>query len=288
MSYDLTIKADRDALADRIKSDIDAWSQKEFQQGHRKHLGASLLGDNCWRKLYYNFHWFKNVQHDGRVLRLFQVGHDAEPRFIKYLTGIGFEVTAFDPTTGEQYRISGAKGHYGGSLDGKAKPPAHYNIVGDLVVLTEYKTNGTGKGYADVADKELSVAKPVHFKQMSQYGYKHQLKYGLYVIENKNDSDITIKIVELDWNLGAALERKAEEIIFAKEPPQRISENPDFQDCKWCDFLDMCHHGKPPEVNCRSCRSATPVENGQWHCSRFNQNIPEDFIPKACEQHNPI
>jgi hypothetical protein len=158
----------------------------------------------------------------------------------------------------------------------------------DLVFLNEFKTNGTGSGYSKVAEQSLSKAKPEHFDQMCQYGYHYKLKYGLYLIENKNDSAITIKIVELDWNRGAELERKAQEIITAKEPPNRISDNPAFQICQWCDFKDICHDGKLPEKNCRSCKMSKPVDQRQWFCDKHSAIIPADFIPKSCSEWTPV
>lgn len=278
----LSLKSDRDKLEKLIAEDVNNFCIELYKNEHRNHLGASELGEQCWRKLYYKFRWFKKPSFDGRMLRLFNVGHMAEPRFISYLRGIGFEVREF-ADDGNQFRISGASGHYGGSLDGLCKAPARYNLDSDLVLLNEFKTNNTGKGYSAVADQELSKSKPKHFAQMCQYGAKYNLKYGLYMIENKNDSDITFRIVELDWNYGLSLEHKAEEIIFSKEPPPRIAENPAFFDCSYCEFVDQCHHDEKPEKNCRSCRFSIPTDNSTWTCSKFGL-IPPDFIKTGCDE----
>jgi hypothetical protein len=275
---------DRDKLASRIEEDIDAYCAEHYDHGHRNHLGASDLGEECWRKLWYNFRWTKEEVFDGRMLRLFNVGHQAEPRFVSYLRGIGFEVKEFDENR-KQFHISGAKGHYGGSLDGMCKTPKHYEISEDIIISLSFKTNNTGSGYNKVAEEHLSKAKPKHWAQECQYGYKTGIRYCIYMIENKNDSDITVKIVELDWNLGAQLEKKAEDIIFAKEPPPRISENPSFFNCKYCNFSGICHKNEPVEINCRSCRNAEPIEDAQWYCHKFNNTIPKDFISKGCDHH---
>jgi len=280
---------DREKLEQLIADDVELFCQEYYESGHRNHLGASEVGENCWRKLWYGFRWVKQERHSGRMLRLFNVGHSAEPRFITYLRGIGFEVKEFeDVENKKQFRISGAMGHYGGSLDGMCKAPARYELDSDLVLLNEFKTNNTGKGYTEVAELGLAKAKPKHFAQMSQYGYAKGLRYGLYMIENKNDSDITFKIVELDWNLGKQLASKAEQIIFAKEPPARISENPAMFDCKFCNYQGICHRGETPEKNCRSCRNAVPTENAQWGCMLHNALIPEDFIKQGCNEWLPI
>jgi len=326
----LNIPTDRDKLAELIENDINSFCETYYEQGHRNHLGASELGEECWRKLWYGFRWTKLDYHDGRMMRLFNVGHSAEPRFVAYLKGIGFEVQEFEnpilhyhPESGSyfygkefnpgdgliedvsdnaghiaaaasqgikpnQFRISGALGHYGGSLDGICKAPAKYEISENIILSLSFKTNNTGAGYAKVADEHLSKSKPKHWAQECQYGYKAGIRYCIYMIENKNDSDITIKIVELDWNYGAELEKKANSIIFAKEPPPRISDNPAFFNCKYCHQAGICHQGEKPEKNCRSCRHSEPVENGEWHCHLYNSNPPDDFIKKGCDQWLPI
>ena len=114
------------------------------------------------------------------------------------------------------------------------------------------------------------------------------MEYGIYFPENKNDDDIKVTVVKLDWQRGAQLERKAEEIITAKEPPARISDNPSYFECKYCNFKDICHHGEVPIKNCRSCRLSIPVEGAKWYCSRYNQVIPDEFIKTGCNLWTPI
>lgn len=324
----LSKQADRETLEELISTDVNTFCETYYEQGHRNHLGASELGEECWRKLWYGFRWTKLEHFDGRMMRLFNVGHSAEPRFVTYLRGIGFEVKEFEtdilnyivgsdsyfwskvhnPIEGldvskdqshittalqrgikpKQFRILGAMGHYGGSLDGMCKAPARYQLSNDIVLSLSFKTNNTGSGYAKVAEQPLSKSKPKHFAQECAYAYKMEIKYCVYMIENKNDSDITFKIVELDLNYGAQLEKKAEQIIFAKEPPPRISENPAAYACTYCHQKGICHNGDKVDKNCRSCRNASPVENAEWLCSIANQNIPSDIIPLGCPQWLPI
>jgi hypothetical protein len=284
---DLASPQDREKLEKLIADDVDLYCQEIYENEHRNHLGASMLAEPCRRKLYYVFRWVKLIPHSGRILRLFNVGHEAEPRFIRYLRGIGFEVKEF-ADDGKQWRISGANGHYGGSLDGMCKAPERYQIVGNLILLNEFKTNGTGARYEAVAKEHLSQSKPMHWGQVCQYGYKYQIRYCLYMIENKNDSDITFRIFELDWNYGKELEEKANEIINSQQPPNRISDNPAFRGCKICDFAGICHGGEAPEKNCRSCRNAVPIEDGQWGCTKYQNIIPPDFIKQGCGEWLPI
>lgn len=93
---DLNAKGVAQALSKQLSEDIDEFCIKEFNDGHRSHLGASLIGGECKRKLWYIFRWCKAEQFEGRILRLFNRGHLEEDRFIKYLEGIGAEVWADD------------------------------------------------------------------------------------------------------------------------------------------------------------------------------------------------
>src|SRR5712675_2300532 len=177
----------RKSLSDQIESDINKWCADKYNAGHRDHLGASVMGEACSRKLWYSFRWVKKEIYEGRVQRMFQVGHEAEPRFKMYLEGIGFKV--YDRADNmEQYHIFAHNKHYGGSLDGRAIHPEYGEF------LLEFKTNGTGKGYTDVGTLGVAKVKPKHWAQMCQYGLHYKLKYALYLIENKNDSDITVEI----------------------------------------------------------------------------------------------
>ncbi len=272
---------DRKELSNKIEASINQWCADKYNEGHRDHLGASRMGEACSRKLWYSFRWVKKEVFEGRMQRLFQVGHNAEARFKMYLEGIGFVVHDRADNM-EQFHISAHNGHYGGSLDGIAKHPEYGEF------LLEFKTNGTGKGFTDVDALGVAKAKPKHYAQMCQYGLYYKLKYALYLIENKNDSDITVEIVELDWKLGEEMQKKAGDIIYSQVPPPKISVNDAFYECKFCSFVDVCHHGKYVEINCRSCKYAAPVENSKWYCSHWRNIIPPDFVAKGCDKHVSI
>lgn len=273
--FNLQLKSDRDALATQIKTEIDDWCASHYDDGHRNHMGASVMGTPCDRRLYLGFRWCGRETFSGRMQRLFQVGHLAEPRFIEYLEAIGFTVYQHD-TNGKQFRVSGVNGHYGGSCDGVA-------TRGDLTFLLEFKTNGTGAGFDGVAKKGVKDAKPEHWVQDCIYGFKMGLKYGLYLIENKNDSDITIEVMELDWSIGEREEIRAGRVINGALPA-KFASSPAHSVCKYCPMSGICHRGEAIEKNCRSCIHSKPVEEAQWFCGHWGAVIPKEAIPAGCVQ----
>ena len=281
------------ALAKRILEEIDEYCVRTYDGGHRSHLGASLIGRECKRYLWYVFRWCLHEKTTGRQQRLFNRGHREEARFIEWLEGIGFKVWFENRDEGPnekgeypQYRISDVMGHFGGSLDGIAVLPERYGI--DEPVLLEFKTNGTGQGFNKLAQDGMPIAKPEHFAQTSTYGKKYNFRYCVYLNINKNDDSLHIEVVKLNHNLGEQMIMKAEQIIMSQTAPARLSDNPTFHKCGYCHMKEVCHKGAVVEVNCRSCAFARPVENAEWFCEVHNGNIPKDFIAKACPSYKAI
>lgn len=275
-------------IATRISEDIDAFCVAKYDDGHRNHLGGSMIGDECMRKLWYSFRWVKHIKFDGRMQRLFNRGHREEDRFIEWLEGIGCKLYERDTNKPlgkdgkhPQFRISAVDGHFGGSLDGICILPPEYGI--NEPVLAEFKTS-SDKAFAKMKKSGMAVSKPLHFAQTSTYGADDQylFNYCLYMMINKNNDEIHVEIVKLDHEHGKRMKIKAERIITSQTPPPKLSENKTFQTCVYCDFKDVCHDSTPSEKNCRSCVNAIPVQNANWGCKLYNQVIPLDVIKTGC------
>lgn len=296
-TVDLTAPGVASLVTKRIADDIDAACVTLYDEGHRNHLGASLIGRTCKRELWFGFRWVRKILFDGRKLRLFNRGHREEERFVEWLRAAGFKVWTHDESqpkkedgTYPQFRISSSGGHFGGSLDGIAEFPPHYNIP--EAILLEFKTKGTGSGFNSLVQNGMAVEAQEHFAQTSTYGAdsKYRFRFVLYMSINKNDDSIHIELVALDWNLGEQMKLKAEQIILSRTPPPRISNQRTYQRCNYCDFQDICHDGAQIERNCRSCVHAVPVDNAEWFCSHEQNNavIPSTIIPNGCQLYTPL
>lgn len=290
--FDLNTEAGRKALANTIHADVEHATSEFFAEGFRRHLGASIIGHECARYLFNAFRWVHKEKVEGRMRRLWNRGHLEEPRFIKWLRLIGFTVHEFDHEgDGEtQYRIEGAHGHFGGSLDSIAYAPERYGL-GDTPLLPEYKTHAD-KYFKAVKKDGVKKAQPKHYKQMCAYGRAYQIKFGLYCAVNKNTDELYYEVVWLDWSQADDLFRKAEYIIFSTTPPPKISETPTYYQCKMCSLVGVCHLEEPVLKNCRSCKHSRPVEGKEWWCElhspEANAPIPHDVIPNGCPSWDSI
>lgn len=277
--FNLETVAGRDALAARIETDIDEWCQVQYDDGPRSHLGASIIGHECERFIWFGFRWMYREVFSGRMQRLFQRGHLEEERIIEWLTGIGFTIKQVN-VDGHQFRIAFAAGHGGGSSDGIGELPARYGNFAPI--LLEFKTQ-KDKKFGILQGSGVQKEKPMHYIQASVYGRRLGLQYCLYIAVNKENDDLNVELIELDWSLADAETTKAEKIINSKFPPPRISDNASFWTCKMCPANPICHMAAPVVKNCRSCINAEPLEGKQWRCNKWLAVIPEAEIPKGCE-----
>lgn len=291
---DLSDLSFREMFAREILQNIDKFALNKWNDnnGLRKHLGASLIGQECTRKTYYAFHWMAVSTHDGRMQRLFQRGHLEEFRYVEYLEGIGAKLWPFDPNLPlkdgkpQQWKVSKIRGHFGGSLDGIVSFE-NWGVPGYM--LAEFKTKGAGKDgngakFAELKAKGIMLTNPQHYDQMSTYGAEYKLEYSLYMSTNKNDDDMHVEIVPLNFRRAAEVEAKAAYIIDQTTPPPRISMNPTHYHCKGCDFLQVCHYNRVPLKNCRSCLYSRPVDEGMWYCLGHKLLIPDEVVRTGCPQ----
>ena len=259
---------------------IVRWYESKPQE-HRPHMGASLIGHQCERYIWLTWRWVLKPEFKGRILRLFDTGKREEARLIEELRGIGAQVWDVDPDSGDQFRVSACNGHFGGSLDGIAKglPEAPKSAA-----VLEFKTHGD-KSFNDLLAKKVQGSKPQHYDQMQVYMGLMDIDRAMYMGVNKNTDDVYCEWVHFDKQRFAQLKAKAEYLIEAPNPPDKISNDPAFYVCKMCSMWKHCHGGLAAEANCRTCCHATPIENAAWNCQHHNGEITTQMQLQGCNQH---
>lgn len=287
----------RDNTISRIYS---GYEQRARIAPPRTHLGASEIGRECERQIWYGFRWVKDVEFPGQILRLFDTGKLEENRLVADLNSIGVEVRPFDIKTGRQYRMEMFGGHFGGSLDGLClgliEAPKTWHVL-------EMKTHND-RSFKSLVEKGVKESKPEHFIQMQSYmGMSHEtplpeippLTRAFYFAVNKNTDQLYAERVEYDGGVYLSIKEKARRIIFAQTPPPKISNKHDFFQCKWCNVRGICH-GKAspqgeepswnkPQKNCRTCIYSTPFDDGSWRCEKWNRILAPEEQRAGCEKH---
>lgn len=265
---------------------------RENNDPFRTHLGASLIGRECPRELWYTFRWTTRVTHKGRLVRLFNRGHLEEARFVALLKMINCEVWQHD-SNGKQFRVSFEGGHFGGSLDAVVRgvPDDPFRPL-----LSEFKTHGK-KSFDKLAGSDwqefllgkepfngegVRSAKFEHYVQMQTYMGGYQLPRALYLAVNKDNDGLYAELVNFDPEIFDLYRKRANFIVNAVEPPKKVGDTPGWYTCRFCDQRIPCHLNGVPDRNCRTCVNSAPVEGG-WACSRYGALSKEQQLAGCTE-----
>jgi hypothetical protein len=264
------------------------WGGKPGRPSRR--LGASQIGQECERRLWYGFRWATGGEKfDGRMQRLFNRGHREEAVFVAELRGIGCTVHDIDPSTGEQFTFKGVGGHLVAKIDGVAlgvpEAPKTWHVVG-------FKTINA-KGHALLVKNGLAEAKPEHVAQNQIEMHLAQLERTLYLSANKDTDELYAERLRRDPAVGEALEAKAARVIYAPEPGPGISTDAAHFKCKFCPAAQLCHGQAAPQMSCRTCVHATPEPDGdgRWSCAKWRDadgkpsTIPFEAQQEGCAHH---
>jgi len=255
-------------------------SYEEGRESFRPHLGASLIGRECERELWYTFRWCTVSFHSGRLLRLFETGQLEEYRFVEDLRSVGLEVHDFESETGNQFGFSDMGGHFAGSIDGAAlgiiEAPKTWHLL-------EFKTYND-KRFELLKKHGVQMTSPEHHAQMVIYMYYLGFERAFYLAVNKNTDELYSERIKNDTALAGLLRQKAERIIIALHPPERVSNDPEWWKCKFCDHRAICHDGFPAEVHCRTCVNIRP-DDGCWLCVMHNQKLSYKEQLRGCSDH---
>lgn len=255
-------------VADKLLKAIDAALDKDFgnayrfclekylplqndayrveQSTNRRHLGASALGNECARAIWYSFRWCGYKKPEPRLIRLFNRGHLEEARFRALLTiaGVSF--------SNEKPGYKSKDGLFAMTSDGVVSrvPGAKKNEK----FVVEFKTYND-KRFNTLEKKGVKESDPAYYDQLQTY-LKHVgggIKRGLFMAVNKNTDALHAEFIAMESHWQDSLATRAEYIIGTDVPPPKISEQAVFFKCKMCDHADLCHNKAQPSINCRTC-----------------------------------
>ena len=200
----------------------------------RSYLGASVLGAECARQVWYYVNDPKEVE-DPTVLRKFAVGKTLEPMIVQFFIDAGYQLFC---TGDDQIRFE--DGGIAGSGDGVIK-----GIEGDekTPYLLEVKTANSFY-FKEFVKKGVAVANEKYFGQIQVYMCKFKLKKCLFVVLNKDTQDIHLEIVHYDEFEAVRLIDRAKHILTMKEEPERHFPAKNYFKCNFCQWKKICWEDK--------------------------------------------
>ena len=262
---------------DTIENLIDKSHENRISKP-RPHMGASMLGHPCDRRLWLSFRWAVQPKFSGRILRLFRRGHQEEANIIADLRSIGIMVKAVDTQDGVNFGS-----HVSGSIDAIIEggvPEAFTKRH-----IGEFKTHSL-KSFNDVEAKGVEKSKPEHFAQMQIYMHGTGIDRALYVAVCKDNDRIYTERIRYEKEIAEKLVARGKRLALSDRMPPPISTDPTWFQCKFCDAHSFCHETQLTEyVNCRTCAHSTPKDDSTWQCERWESAIAVEHQHQGCEAH---
>lgn len=251
---------------------------------YRRHQGASGIGRDCAREIQLKWRWAQQSQFDERMLRLFNRGHLEEARFLAMLMCVPGVQLWYETEDGGQFKFSDYANHYGSALDGIAVGIP--DVPEGAACYTEFKT-ASSKAFAKIKANGCRAEKFEHYVQMNQCMLYYKLPFSLYMVVNKDTDELYAEIIQFDQANADQYRNRAGEVIFTTDPLPRISNQPTFWKCKFCDEKPVCHGKKIPDINCRTCAHWSPKAEGGYSCARGHEdtvgNKHASFV--GCPEH---
>ena len=231
----VSIPERQDPTLDAVNAALEA-EQKPYAS---KNIGFGEIGHECSRYLWYKINTDEPEVFSASTLRIFNAGHSAEARMADEIRKVkGITLYTNDPEReNKQYKFDFLDGRLTGRLDGV--------IVG---LLQAPKTPHVWE-HKETNEKKFKTLREVQSLQKWDGKYHAQAQLAMFgsdldrhylTCSTGSLRDVVSCRTELNKPYAESLVIKAERIINAVEPPERIG-GPDWFQCKNCRFHSKCH-----------------------------------------------
>jgi len=264
-------------LIDKIYKNYEVDNKRPKKRFSR--LGASGIGKDCLRAVFYSWRGFTQSKFPGRIQRLFQTGHLQEDRIVADLERAGLEVWAAT-SDGRQYTFLDESGHLIAKVDGVVRgvfPGSKEKMLLEIKTMSDNAFSKLEKG---------GIYKQDHLYQIHTGMWFLGFRFGLYVVLNKNDEGYHIEVVERQKRIISDLQNRVKTLILGySSAPPRISDDATDFGCKWCNHRSVCMEVTAPVKSCRSCSFVRPINNGEWLCEKHQISLNMTEQVEGCQDY---
>lgn len=202
--------------------------QEQIQDDIRDYIGASSIGSECLRKIWYQYKGVKSEGVTSKTRRTWDIGKNLEELVVKWLLDSDIRVLRFDITY-----FSKNVPQFQGHIDALV-------VIDDKNYILEIKT-AKDSSYNIFVKKGLKLWNPQYYAQVQSYMGMSEV-HGTYILVlNKDNSKLCDELVTFDSDFYEGLEKKALMISSATNEPPRISNSPLWFQCKLCQYNKVCH-----------------------------------------------
>jgi hypothetical protein len=220
--------------------------ERSKREPRRDYLGMSIIGHACERKLWYDVHDPLSEQFTAETLKRFEDGHRSED-LMAYRLRLAPDVQLWtvDPDTGKQFECIDFDGKFKGHLDGvilglyQAPKTPH---VWEGKCVNEKKFALFRKLKAERGEKAtLREWDKVYYAQAQCYMGYFDLQRHYLTVCTPGGRDWDSVRTEFDKEMFMAMKDRAQRVLEAEAPLAKLSYNPSWFECKFCNYHSRCH-----------------------------------------------
>jgi hypothetical protein len=205
--------------------------RKVSRETLRNYVGASSIGSECLRQIYYEFNHENKQQIPAKLQRTFDIGGTLEGLITTWLTECGLELEL--PSESNDF------------LEYSSKKVPYFRGHCDALILKphsvlEIKTakDASFTIFERKGCKDWNIR---YYAQVQSYMGMSNINKACILVLNKDTSEICDEVIDFDKHYYEGLLARAVAVFNAIEPPPKINNSPYWFQCKMCWFKDICH-----------------------------------------------
>lgn len=197
----------------------------------RDYIGASSIGDECWRKIWYELNLDLPEEHTPREKRIFEIGNLFETYVKDLIIKAGYKIVFPSEQNNFLEYIDSELTYFKAHFDG---------ILIEGKYLLEIKSANDTQ-FNIFKSKRVKRWSPRYYGQLIAGMGLGGLEGAFIVVINKDNANIEDEFVLSDNNKFQELRVKAKSIYESPTEPPRINNSPIWYQCKACKFNKECH-----------------------------------------------
>lgn len=210
---------------------IERHQERADDDDRRSYIGASSIGSDCLRQIWYQFKGVKAEKIPTRFRRTWAIGKRLEGLVIDWLDEAGITLGVLPNRTLKSINVPVFQGHIDSLWIGKG---------GVYKAIIEIKT-AKDASFKVFVKKGVKVWNPQYYAQIQSYMGMSGIHKTYILVLNKDNSDISDELVTFDADFYGQMEAKAKMVSTAVVAPPKVNGSPLWYQCKMCKFNKVCH-----------------------------------------------
>jgi Domain of unknown function DUF83 len=197
----------------------------------RDYIGASSIGHPCLRHIWYNYNKYPRKQFSAKQKRTLTTGKYLESLLIEEILNADINIDYNE--NGSHHLYDYDYPVFQGNMDAVM-------MIDNKQVVLEIKT-AKDSSFKNFVKNGLYKWNIQYYSQIQSYLGMADINHAYILVINKDTGELHDEFITFDELHYSLIKHKVNEVINAKEPPEKINKSPIFYICNMCQYKEICH-----------------------------------------------